>query len=227
VQANGGLCYIPLVTPIGLPIQRKFSSLGSQTATTVLSGLGGGAITVGQRAIIVAFSASGKVISSVADAVGNTWTVDYTFSDGTRTASFASCPVTTTIANLTNVTVTWSAATSQSADLWLFGVAGLAASPFDKSAGAGGSGTTIDSGATATLSQANEIAFMMGRTGGVTSWTKGAGWTDVATPSGGSTSSCAYQITSATTALHGTGTFGVSATWIAAVATYKGFTASL
>jgi hypothetical protein len=227
VQSNGGLCYVDLTTPIGLPIQKDFATQGSQTATTTLSGLGGATIAVGTTAILVAYSSNNKTLSSVTDAVGNTWTVDYSFGDGTRVANFASAPITTQIENLTVITLTWSAATSATCTSWIFEVPGLAASPFDKSAGANGTGTAVDSGATATLTQANEIAFCLSRIGGSFVWTKGSGWSDVTTPDSAEGTSCEYQITAATTALNGTGTWSSSAAWISAVATYKGFEATL
>ncbi len=212
---------------IGTPTERKTASLTSQTATSAFSPAT--TIAAGTVAFLAACANANKSISSVTDSVGNTWAVDKTASDGTRTVNIASCQVATQITSSDTITITWSTATSGRCDLWVQEVTGLASSSvFDKSNSATASTGVLGTGSTGTLSQAAEIAWVVGRVDVATGWTKGAAWTNPTTASL-NTFSCAleYQIVAATTALSGAGTWtgGVGAQ-VALIATYKGATAA-
>ena len=115
-------------------------------------------------------------------------------------------------------------------------ITGLSAIPFDKSSTGNNSGITASTGATAVLTQADEVAIAATAVEDEVddahgSWTTGAG--DVsgneqfAATNGGSDSSniqchSVARIVSATAALQGVDGAHDSTSWVAAIATYKG-----
>lgn len=204
---------------IGAPVERYASFRSSQTGTTTLSPTG--TIAVGKKLILLAQSAAGKVLTAVSDDAGNTWAVNATKANGTTDgASIASCTVTAQLTVSSVLTLTWSSSTSANAGVWLEEFSNVGA--FDKTASATGTSTSLSSGATATLSQADELVVGLGRWNSGGSWTKGADYTDMPTPSLGA-GGAEYKIVSATTAVTATGTISGSAvTWACIVATYKG-----
>jgi hypothetical protein len=206
---------------IGTPVERKaVSNAGLSTSTWVVAPTT--TISAGTVAILCFTSGANKGISSISDAAGNTWTVDNSGGDGTRKWVFASCQVTTAITTSTNITITLSNTTNSEANLWIQEVSGLATSAVaDKNTSGSGTGTNPSSGNCGTLSQADEIGFGLFRTATSTSWTKSSSYSNPTTPTLGSTSALEYIIVSATNGIQATGNFGASASWIAAIQTYK------
>ena len=98
-------------------------------------------------------------------------------------------------------------------------------SPLDKTASTQGSGASVNSGPTATTATANQLVFA--GTGLPASWTAqltaGSGYTVLQHNCSGATSPGANegQTTSATSSYSGTFTLSASASWTAAVATFK------
>lgn len=208
---------------IGTPVERRTgSNAGLATSPFVISPTT--TVQAGTRAILVFTSGASKSVTAVTDSVGNTWTVDHVATDGTRVISFASCQVATQITSSNTISITLSNTTNASADYWIQQVSGLAtSSAFDQSHdGSGSASTAANSGNTATLAQADEFVFGASRTSSSTTWAKGTGYTDVTTPSRGSTSALEYKIVSATSAVSATGTWGANGNWVATVVTYKG-----
>jgi hypothetical protein len=117
------------------------------------------------------------------------------------------------------------------------GFSGLATSSLDKTASANTSGTSVTSGNTATLSQANELVIgavaIAFSTGGTTTMTIGSGFTSLfirgkstTCTSGSACTSTAiigleYEIVSSTTAVAGTWTYSASDEYSAIVGTYE------
>jgi hypothetical protein len=97
--------------------------LAGQTATTVLTP--SFTMEVGTTAVLLAHSEGSKIVSSVADAKGNTWTVDLSGLSGTDGMSAISAPITTEILASDNITITWSAAGSNFAHYALFEARGI------------------------------------------------------------------------------------------------------
>lgn len=93
-------------------------------------------------------------------------------------------------------------------------------SPLDKTATGSNTGTSVTTGSTGTLAQADELVTCgVGTPGVAHTLTPGSGWTaDPATATGVSNE---YKVVSATTAVSGVATLGASITWNAALATYK------
>jgi hypothetical protein len=200
------------------------------TSTTVVTP--GTTIAAGSLAIIFASSNANKTFSSVADSTGaNTWAVNHTVSDGTRALSFASAQVATQIPSSTgSVTITWSAATSSTVLVWIAQADGMATSnAADKNASGTGSGTSFLTSSTGTLSQADELVIAIARTtGSGQGWTKGASYTNFATPQSLTNpgTGVEYKIVSATDAVTADGSWSASGTWIIACQTYKGAAAA-
>ncbi len=105
------------------------------------------------------------------------------------------------------------------------------ASARDKETGATGTGTSLSSGATATLSQADELVVGFGakEDGGNTAWTQGAGYTlrgNVTDGTAGGLGFLEDKIVAATTAVTATATHANSAQWFCGVITFKGVAAA-
>lgn len=214
---------------IGTPTERAaVSSVGGAGATNTFSPTG--TLAAGNTAIIIAWANINKAASSVTDdAGGNTWTVDVTGGDGTRNFSFISSVLATQLTTGNVITINWNPTTGGgSSTFWLFEITGLSASPaYDVSAHSSGTGTALAVGPTATLSQADEIAFMIARSqSAAPGWTKGATWTSPATATLGALSVAEWKIVAATTAVTADGTWGTSVNWNGRVATYKGAAAA-
>ena len=128
------------------------------------------------------------------------------------------------------ITVSYSSMTAKA--IAYYRATGLAASPFDKSATATGSGDAPSSGATDTLTQADELGIgVIGMEEGLDeagTWTTGAGYVSgnalIACADGGgaksSTVMAVAEVLSATTAQTAAQTGTLGNDWAAAVATY-------
>ena len=127
-----------------------------------------------------------------------------------------------------SITATMDPGTSGDLAAILFEISGLDAStPYDTQAAATGTSTEPDSGATATLAQADSFKIMGAchETGTVSFQPRaGDGDTEVTGEEAGDTGMVvvgAYQVLSATTAINGRWTLGSSANWCAAVIALK------
>lgn len=206
---------------IGTPTQRYAVNQANQTTTTTLSPTTNVVATT--FAVLCAVS-SAKLISSVSDnAGGNTWVVDRAFTGNGRSVSFASCQVATQIGTGNVITITWDVATSTGTAIWVLEVTGIATSSAADTGGSGtaASGTAASAGPTATLSQADEIAFAGFRAAAAVSLTKGASWSQPTTGTLNTNAAIEYQIVAATTALTADGTWGGTTAWAGAIQTYK------
>lgn len=209
---------------ISAPTQRGIAEPIGQLGTTVVTP--GTTCAAGTLAVLTCTANSVKLFSSVVDSVGNTWTVDKTVSDGTRTINFASCQVVTPITSANTITITWSTATSGTIVIWLHEVTNAAtSSAFDTFNSGTGTGTALATGSTAVLALADELVFGCFRsTAAAPVWTKGASYSNPTTPTSSTTigSFLEYQIVAATTAVLADGTTSTSGTWVGLCVTYKG-----
>lgn len=212
---------------ISAPTERYAQSRTGQTATTTFSPTG--TITTGKFLVIQATtSTDGKVPSSVTDDAGNTWSVDLAYNPGTspRNVAFVSCQVTAQLTTSSVITINWAVSTSNQAHIWLQEFTGIVtSSAFDKSAtGDATSGSTITTGSSGTLSQANELVVVGVRGDDITGWAPGATYTAVTTSTlGAPLSAMEYKIVAATTAVTGDGSqTSTTADWTVALVTYKG-----
>lgn len=96
-------------------------------------------------------------------------------------------------------------------------------SPQDRQANTNGTSTAPDSGATSATRFANEVLIGIAcHEGSATTWTSGAGYTDITNLSSGSSPGIKleYQIVSATGTYNGTATLGASRGWAAGIVTF-------
>lgn len=221
-----------IVTPTSLGCAAGTAASGSVTLTTLAAIPSGSLVVVG---VIVGFSTA-QTITGVSDgtnsytqAVHSSWdatgdvVVDTWYkpnasavsSSASLTATFSS-----TSLGATNVPVICAAVVSA-------GI--IAAAPLDKTnTGKTNNGTVYASGATATLSQANEIAFgFLGFYNASATVTEGSGFTSIVSTlnNGGGhwSANLAYQIVAATTALNYQPSTSVNTFGAANLSTYKGF----
>ena len=202
--------------------ERAAATATTQTGTTTFSP----ATTVGTGtlAVLAATGLQNKTISSVSDSKGNTWNVDSTGGDGTRTTNFASAQISAAITNADTITITWSSVTSATHSYWLEECGVIASSSaFDKSATNNATSTpSLVTGVTATLSQSVELAWAIGITSISSSWTPGSGWTSATTATLNSNLSILeYKITASTTGLNGSGSWVSSGNVAGGIVTYK------
>lgn len=224
----------------------RFSFVSGATPAFVRAGgnaLGGGSSTLslsvpaaghaaGNTLIVVAGVGATTVAppTSVTDSKGNTYTIDATNTSATPLGAYiCSSVLATPLVSGDTVTVHWAAAPSatfiDSAEFSNIFIT----SPLDQIS-AGGSSTSavtsLDSGATGTLSQAKELAisiFMLSGTSG--GGTMGGGFTKIGdrtgtTPARGMV--WGYLVTAATTAIDETCTIVNAHAYSAITATYKG-----
>lgn len=213
--------------PIGTPIERYAQSLSIQGASTTFSPTG--TIAVGSFVVIACTSSvTGKVPSSVSDdATGNSWSVDVTYSPSFNlSVSFASCQIATQLISSNIITINWAVASNNQVHIWLQQISGIMGSlAFDQTASNLSTGaTTITTGASPTLAQADEIVFGCVRSEDLTGWAKGASYTDATTPMlGAPLSALEYKIVADTAGVTADGTqTSATANWVVALATYKG-----
>ena len=216
---------------VGTPVQRYgAASLAGQTTESVISPAT--TVAAGTLAVLLVASGQSKTAASVTDSLGNTWTVHVAGTGGTgaNALSIASAQIATQITSSDTVTVTWSGATSSAAELWIYEVSSAAtSSAFDTSAIANTAVVAADSGNTATLAQADEVVFGISKiTASGRTFTPEGSYSVSANPTRGATTSVAFKVVAATTAVSFTGTWSsTDAATVTAVATFKGLPASL
>ena len=207
---------------IGTPTLIASSAQAAQTGTTVVPITTNA--TAGNKMILWARGQSSKVISSIADTQGNTWTVDTTSVTANQAISFAECQPTTPLTTSDTVTITWSSSTSATGDVQIVQVSGLVTgNAFDKTAQGQPTGTnTLNAGTTATLAQANElvIAFFVWNVAN-SAFTAGGSFTAFTLLS--SSEGAEWEIVAATTAISATATTtGTPSTTHGVCCTFKG-----
>lgn len=208
--------------------------IGTPVALGNNGGVGGSSTTVtltttanapAGAAIIVGVYAPSTTISllSVADSAGNTYAIDASRVPAAlaRRVYIASCPNPVNLPLGGTITATYSASLSGIKNIAALSCSGLLLTgAFDKSSGNDANSNTWSTGTTAALAQANELAVAFACSSSGTASTTAAPFDELADFS---TNRCvlAYDITTATTGVSATGTWGANE-WAAVVATYKG-----
>jgi hypothetical protein len=208
---------------IGTPVSRYGQQLSGQPGSSAISPAS--TIAAGTQAILFVWIGNqDKYVTSVTDTAGNTWAVDATHTPVPPGAalSVASCRVATQITTGDTITVNYAVSTSGYVSLFVCEVSGLDdTSAFDKSStGTTTTGTAIDAGTTATLSQADEIAFAQTANFSFSGFTAGGTWTGVTVPDS-SFDGLEYKIVSSVSAITADGTQGGSAASAGLTVTYK------
>jgi hypothetical protein len=197
-------------------------------STTLVLTLGAVTTTVGNHLVLVMASRSG-VITSLVDSKNNTWQSDHASAGTGAMQEIRSCKLTSALVAADTITITVSgSATGISAVVAEY--SGLETSSWlDKQVGATfTTGTSADSGATGTTSQADELLVgMVGHQSSITAFTPevlSPVWNQLSTAA--STGSIQqvhplYRIVSATGAYSTKATWSTSRIYGAAIATYK------
>ena len=208
---------------IGTPVERYASAPNANSTSQALSLATDS--TVGNTLILCLVLPVGAKASSVTDTKSNAWTVDRTYANGSNnmSVSFASCNVATQILATDTITVNFTANVNGNRSIWVQEVSGLATSSrYDTGAdnSNGATQTSLTVGPTATLGQADEIAFAGFRCTG-SSLTKDAAWSSPTTGLLDTNHSLLeYKIVSSTSALSTTAT-AASSFFTGSIATYK------
>lgn len=191
--------------------QQVFDSGTVASGTAVTTGL---ATTQGNTLILVIRNLSSGNVTSVADSKGNTYSVNVKTTAGTTNIAIASARLATALTASDTVTVT--STTNFNAQAYEF--SGI--SVFDKSVSATGSAiTSLASGSTATLSNANELVVTgVGNSTGET-YTPPAGYTEELPPTT-TAIDMAFKNVTATTAVSATWSWNNSAAGAVAIATF-------
>lgn len=213
---------------IGTPVERFAARLGAAGGSSTRAFSPATTVTAGTNAVLLVcrVGSTGCTLTSVTDTPGNTWVVDrnYTIANGALSpVAAASCIATTQILSSDTITMTFSAVENLNTDVYLMEVSGLSVSPFDTFAEA--SITPVNGawavGPTATLAQANEVAFLVGydAQGGRTMTL--AGWDSPTTPDF-NVGHLRHKTVAATTAISASGTWNLASTTSLLIVTYKG-----
>ncbi|MEK6443645.1 hypothetical protein [Pseudonocardia sp. T1-2H] len=209
-----------------MPIVLQNTTQATKSATTGTT-LAAAVTPTAGNFLILGVSVSGGTlnsIASIADTKANTFTRVASVNDataGTIDCELWTAPVTAGGSDTITLTITG----SHYCNVWVREYSGLAATPLDKFVSAKGTGTALSSGATATLSQADELVIGFGGTvdGGET-YTAGSGFGNlVQAQIGAGTYDTAMEdkIVSATTAQTAAFTASISDAWACIAATFK------
>lgn len=208
----------PVVTHSAYAKAPNGGDSGAVTATL-------GSTTTGEAILVVVTGFGGGFgAGHVTDNKGNTYAFDGGGTSGNLQVGFYSCLNPTGGAGHT-VTVTFGSAGGK--NIGAVAVQNIVTSSAkDKTTSASGTGTALNSGTTATLAQADEIAVGVGvvDTGGVQTWSRGGGFTDIGNTGDGANdlvSDFSYKVLAATTGIAASFTWPQSDPWLAAVMTYK------
>lgn len=205
------------VAPIGAPVECfTFSGIFNGAAQTINPAV---ALAAGTTAIL--FVVSGVPVTSVTDSKGNTWTVDRTYAVNSG-LSVISSKIATAVGTGDTVTINYSSSQNFNRRIWIQTVANLAAAAFDQGADNNGFSNTASAGPTSTLSKANEIVFAFSANNSAGGgWVKGAGYSDVTTPSLAGIAGLEYKIVSSTAAVSASASW-TTTHWDMTIVTYKG-----
>lgn len=197
------------------------STVGSGTGTSVAANAFGVDPTAGNMIVVgVEIETAAATNTSVTDNAGNTYTSDTNVSAAGQSIKVWKAYNITSTAGLI-VTVHNSGSVSTGIIAQEFNGTGTS-DPFDKTASSTGSSTALDSGSTATLSQADEIVIGFGTVDNVDTLTTGATYTN-----GASTTSANFRcrmeskVVAATTAVNATLTANSSGNWEMLVITFR------
>lgn len=228
--------YTPGASSIGTPVDLGVAVYGGASTSNSLDITVGTACSAGDLVVVVvggSVPGNAGVTVSAADDRSNSYTTHIHNYDETHSQQSAiiSSKITTGLQVGDTITVTWSVATSRLMGR-AYKVTGIAASNhFDKSASRNvftpNATVNLSTNATATLSQAKEIAFAIHSVqwpagqGATTSWNLGT-----LTDAGASTNNKGlvptWRIVDSTAALTGTGTLNSAAAQSSCIATFKG-----
>jgi hypothetical protein len=194
-------------------ISGKVDTANGGGGTTTNTGTFGANVTSGNL-LIVAVASGSNAVTNVTDTVGTS----YSNSGVTNNAYIYYGIAGGSGAN--TVSVTFSSA-SNFPILWLYEFSGNASSsPLDKHTGTTGNSTAVNSGATATTTNASELLFgFLIPTADMSAGGDQSGWT-VLHDHANSGSATQYEIVSSTGAYSATGTSTTSAAWTALIATF-------
>lgn len=205
---------------MAIAVAQQISGTGTTSSTSAHFNntvVAGNAIIVG----VMVNQGTANRVSSVTDSASNTYSKVGSSQTGTGVECeiWASFGVASTGAATQTVTVT-----AQTSDQLIFDaveISGLNASGYDRSVGTSGTGTSLDTGASATTRQANEILFVVAAQGNVRPFTQGSGFTMQQQLNSGSIAAAVEtQIVSATGAYDGTMTIDTSQNWAILMATF-------
>lgn len=201
------------------------STTGTNTATPTVTTAFGASVTTGNLIVISVSNDSGLTgqITSITDTGGNTYTLIGTELAGSSVLGMYYAKNVTGGASFT-VTVNWSEVSTGRVTVVAQEFSGCdTSSPLDQTAGTGATGTAVDTGATASTSQADELIVGGVSYDGVASTlTLGATFTNLgqsnkANASAGQES----KVVSSVSTYNATFTIGASRNWEARVATFK------
>lgn len=132
---------------------------GGDSASSASFSITVSATTTIGNLLVVGIALNGGSVSTVTDSGGNTWTVDK--NTGAGSTVHAAIASTVTIAALTSgvSTITVTPVASQRVAMSVQEWSGIGASPADLNSTGTATGTSADSGATATLNQADELVY--------------------------------------------------------------------
>lgn len=200
--------------------ERYAVSIATQTGTTTFSPASG--TTAGANLVLAAASGSAKTISGVSDTQNGAWAGPDAVNSGSQSVSVWSFPSSKALSTSDVITITWSAVTSLTTNIWLEEVTGgAAASWFDKTAAGAATSNSPAAGPTATLSQPNEICFaLIGSNSGSATLSGTGSFTGVTTMKVG-TGNLLQSVVAANTAVSFAGTFSASVVWRCLIVTYK------
>lgn len=168
------------------------------------------------KLIMFVSTGSSTTLTSVADSQGNTWAVDVATTTGGRNVAIASSSSTHALSTSDTFTITISGAGAFSAACYEYD----AVLGFDKSSSAVGSAiTTLATGSTATLAQAEELVVTTAGVGSNVTFTTPGGFTNRV--SGQLTGALADLAVNSTAAQSATWSWSVSANAAVAIATYR------
>lgn len=219
---------IPNKNPSDAYWVKKVDENASSSATSLALTVPASGVAAGQLLIVTGGQSSLGTITSVTDSRGNTYAVDVTRATVACGSCIASCIVGTALQSGDTITVNFSGAATfcvaachqfapASGKVWQSGV--------DKTTSASSTSTTPSSGATATLSEADELCIgAVSFTNTTAGFEPDSGWTALsgAMASGNSAvSEPFYKVVAATTAVTASGVLSASIAWNAVVATYR------
>jgi hypothetical protein len=206
---------------VAFTLKDNLTFTGTGTATCVhLNNLANGdASFVG----IAVNQGSTDRLTSVTDSASNTYTKAGSYTNSSNIEIELWYCINATLNNSTTVTITPSSGTYiWSASWFIFSGAGTSGA-FDKKAGASGTGTTnIDSGATATTSNASELIIGIGGGPHNRPWSAGTGFTSINQAANGSNASvfAERKTVSSTGTQNATASIDISNNWVMGVFTF-------
>lgn len=219
------------ITPLGTPVALQSAAVSATSASSLA--LTTNANSPAGATIVVAshIGSNNTTISSLTDSAGNSYSLAKAQTPD-RSSSIWYSTTSVALPSGGTITATYSGSPGASGGsiLAAASIVGLTASPLDKTAGAiFNAATSQPSGATATLSQAKEVAFGVaggGTTGGGNGFSAASGWTRIANLENIGTNHEGMEfdfiVVNATTALNFSPTSTTASYGESVIATFKG-----